>query len=73
MLDPANLFSQPKMPAVPVAPEAPELGDKAVQKAAEEERRKRAGMGRASTVLTGAGGLSEEGKPGARVLLGAGA
>lgn len=59
-------------PQVAPAPPSPSLADKAAQDAAEEERRRRAGKGRASTVLAGARGLSEEDKPGAQTLLGAG-
>lgn len=66
------LMSKPALPPVPAPPPAPGLADKAVQAAAEEERRLRGGRGRASTILTGAQGLTEDTTPGARTLLGAG-
>lgn len=58
----------------PAPPPAPAISDETVTKAAEDERRRRSGRGRASTVLTGLGGLDEEESKSARkVLLGAGA
>ena len=42
----------PKLAAPTPAPEAPTLADDAVQQAADEERRRRAQSGRASTIFT---------------------
>jgi hypothetical protein len=57
-----------KTPAPAPASAAPTIDNRAVQSAADEEARKRANAGRASTVLAG-----EEAAPSAqRVLLGAG-
>lgn len=59
----------PAPPAVP--PAAPTMNSAAVQDAGLEERRKRAGKGRASTMLTGADGVEDD-DPGTKMLLGAG-
>lgn len=63
----------PKVPEVPVAP-LPPANDEAARREqdalAEEERRKRAGSGRASTDLTSYLGDSGEGISAKKVLLG---
>ena len=66
----SDMFGGSSLPPVAPAPVIPSFADPAVQ-AEELLTRRRAGSGRASTLLTGPGGFLES-VPGARTLLGAG-
>jgi hypothetical protein len=63
----------PRMPTAGAAGATPELGDPAVQAAAEEERRRLLNArGRASTILTGGQGLTSAAPTASRALFGGG-
>ena len=59
----------PKLAAPTPAPEAPTIDNDAVQQAADEERRRRAQSGRASTIFTDP--LGGDNTPSAKKVLGA--
>lgn len=65
-----SLFGS-KTPTVAPAPPAPTNNDAEVQAASEAERQRRAGMGRASTVLTSPLGAGNEPVIASKKLLGA--
>lgn len=67
-----GIFGGGDLPTPAAAPAAPTIGSDAVQRAAEEEARKRANAGRASTVFTGASGQNDTGTGASKILLGAG-
>lgn len=65
---------EPKVATDPVSPpdSAPTEVDSAILEARDNERRRRASAaGRSSTILTGAGGLSDPASTGQKTLLGA--
>ena len=66
-----KLFGGGDLPTPAAAPATPGIGDDAVQRAAEEEARKRGNAGRASTIFAGS---SDSNTPtgASRIFLGAG-
>lgn len=66
-----GLFSSAKMPNVPAVPPAPAKTDAEIEEAARKERlAQRQRRGRASTILTGSGGVQDQAPVGKKTLLG---